>query len=119
MHRVFRAILEPAGYVVLEAATGGEGIRRFRESPTDLVVTDMNIPDGDGMKVICQLRAYYPAVKILAVSDPNGGEPLRIDAYQLGADAVLRKPVGVNELRATVALCIQHCQERGARSFNT
>src|SRR5688500_9953474 len=96
----------------MEAATGGEAIRRFQESPTDPVLTDMDIPDGDGVEVIRQLRADYPAVKILAVSDSNGADQLRIDAYQLGADAMLRKPVGVDELRAAVALCVQHCQER-------
>ena len=114
VRRVFRAILEPVGYVVLEAATGGEGIRRFRESPTDLVMADMDIPDEDGMKVIRQLRADYPDVKILAVSDSKDPDPLRIDAYQLGADAMLPKPVGVDELRAAVALCVQHCEERRA-----
>jgi CheY-like chemotaxis protein len=49
---IFRAILEPIGYCIQEASTGWEGIRRFRESPADLVMTDMDMPHGDGPEVI-------------------------------------------------------------------
>jgi DNA-binding response OmpR family regulator len=104
---LFRAILEPVGYLIQEASTGWEGIRRFRESPTDLVMTDMDMPDGDGEDVIRQLRADYPSVKILAVSGSKGTEELRSAAQRWGADAMLPKPVGVDELRAAVALSLQ------------
>ena len=114
MRGLFRAILEPMGYVVMEAATGREGIRRYRESPTDLVMADMDMPDGGGVDIIRQLRADYPRVKILGVSDTKSPDQPRIDAYQLGADAMLSKLVGVEELRAAVALCVQHCEERRA-----
>jgi CheY-like chemotaxis protein len=107
VRRLFRAILEPVGYLIEEASTGWEGIRRFRESPTDLVMTDMDMPDGDGEDVIRQLRAEYPSVKILAVSGSKGAEELRSVAQRWGADAMLPKPVGVDELRAAVALSLQ------------
>ena len=104
---LFRAILEPVGYRIQEASTGWEGIRRFRESPTDLVMTDMDMPHGDGAHVIRQLRADYPGVKILAVSGSKGADELRSEAQHLGADAMLPKPVGVDELRAAVALSLE------------
>lgn len=107
MRGLFRAILEPVGYLIKEASTGGDGIRRFRESPTDLVLTDMDTPQADGVEVIRQLRADYPGVKIVAVSGSKALEHLQSEAQQLGADAMLPKPVGVVELRATVALCVQ------------
>jgi CheY-like chemotaxis protein len=108
---LFRAILEPVGYLIAEASTGWEGIRRFRESPTDLVMTDMDMPHGDGADVIRQLRADYPAVRILAVSGSKGVDEIRSEAQQLGADAMLPKPVGVDELRAAVALSLQGRRE--------
>jgi CheY-like chemotaxis protein len=107
VRRLFRAILEPVGYLIEEASTGWEGIRRYRQSPTDLVMTDMDMPDGDGEDVIRQLRAEYPSVKILAVSGSKGAEELRSVAQRWGADAMLPKPVGVDELRAAVALSLQ------------
>jgi two-component system, chemotaxis family, chemotaxis protein CheY len=107
VRRLFRAILEPVGYLIEEASTGWEGIRRYRQSPTDLVMTDMDMPDGDGEDVIRQLRADYPDVKILAVSGSKGTEELRSVAQRWGADAMLPKPVGVDELRAAVALSLQ------------
>ncbi|MEP7152857.1 MAG: response regulator [Nitrospira sp.] len=100
---LFRAILEPVGYLVQEASTGWDGIRRFRDSPTDLVMTDMDMPQADGVEVIQQLRADYPAVKILAVSGSKAANQLLSEALQLGADAMLPKPVGIVELRAVVA----------------
>ena len=104
---LFRAILEPVGYHIQEASTGWDGIRQFRQSPTDLVMTDMDMPHGDGAEVIRQLRADYPGVKILAVSGSKGADELRSEAHHWGADAMLPKPVGVDELLAAVALSLQ------------
>ena len=104
---LFRAILEPVGYRIQEASTGWEGIRRFRESPTDLVMTDMDMPHGDGTDVIRSLRADFPDVKILVVSGSKRAEDMRSEAQRLGADAIVPKPLGVDELRAAVALSLQ------------
>ncbi len=109
---LFRAILEPVGYLIQEASTGWEGIRRFRESPADLVMTDIDMPHGDGVDIIRQLRADYPAVKILAVSGSKGADELRSEAQHLGADAMLPKPVGVDELRVAVALSLHGRREK-------
>jgi CheY-like chemotaxis protein len=57
---LIRAILEPMGYSILEAVDGRDGINRFRQSPTDLVVTAMYMPRGDGLIVIRELQADYP-----------------------------------------------------------
>jgi CheY-like chemotaxis protein len=102
---LFRAILEPVGYRIVEAADGREGIRRFRESPTDLVITDMPMPDGDSSEVIRELRAGYPRLKILAVSDSQKPDEFSEPLPQ-GADAMLCKPLGVSDLRAAVAHCL-------------
>lgn len=61
-------LLERAGYDVVEAADGRKGIELFRAKPTDLVVTDIIMPEQDGLEVITVLRSDYPDVKIITIS---------------------------------------------------
>ena len=102
---LIRAILEPMGYTILEAVDGRDGIRRFRESPTDLVITDMYMPRGDGLTVIRELRADYPTLQILAMSGSQRPDKFS-EAIRLGAVAMLSKPFGADELREAVAECL-------------
>jgi DNA-binding response OmpR family regulator len=101
---LWRAILEQAGYVVHEASTGSEGIRLFRESPSEVVITDMYMPDGDGFDVMSTLRREVPVPKIIALSGQSEGI---LDAAKLmGADLVLPKPVPMDELLSAVQTVI-------------
>jgi CheY-like chemotaxis protein len=102
---LFRAILEPLGYTIVEARDGLDGLSRYREAPTDLVITDMSMPRGDGLEVIRTLRADFPTLKILAVSGAERPDE-STEALRMGATAMLSKPVGVNELRTAVAHCL-------------
>lgn len=103
MRALLRAILEPVGYTNVEAATRQDGIRRFRDSPTDLVIAAIYLPDDDGLVVLRELRADYPALKILAVTGSQGPNEPVSEAPQFGADMMLFKPLGVRELLAGVA----------------
>lgn len=99
-----RKILERAGHSVREASDGDEGIRLFRVRPADLVVTDIFMPEKEGMETIQELREEDPEVRILAVSGggsigPSG--PLH-DAELFGADGSLAKPFSVEELQEKV-----------------
>ena len=101
-----RASLEPMGYTIREAVDGWEGIDRFRDSPTDLVITDMDMPRGDGLTVIRELQADDPTVKILTLSGSAGpGESS--EALRLGGHAMLAKPFSTDDLREAVALYIR------------
>ena len=100
-----RRILERAGHNVRVAADGDMGISLYRAEPADLVITDLIMPEKEGIETIQELREDFPEVRILAVSgggmvDPNG--PLS-DAELFGADASLAKPFSVDELREAVA----------------
>ena len=95
-----RVILERAGYQVIEAADGQDGIERYRDAHADLVITDLFMPGIDGIETIQTLRNEFPDARILAVS--GGGSvdaegPLT-DARLLGADATLAKPFAIDEL---------------------
>lgn len=104
LRSTMRKILGRAGHTIREAADGDEGIRLFREKPPDLVVTDLFMPEKEGMETIQELRDEATDVKILAVSggatvDPSG--PLG-DAELFGADGSLAKPFTVEELQEKV-----------------
>jgi DNA-binding response OmpR family regulator len=99
-----RLILERAGYKVLEAQDGIEGIRVFREAPADLIITDLIMPNKDGIGMIIDLRREFPAVKIIAMSGGGLNRPegyLR-GAQKLGAACTLSKPLNRNDLLRAV-----------------
>lgn len=91
---IIRSALEGAGHEVMVAADGRVGLRVFGASKFDLVITDMLMPDMDGVEIVRTLRAYRASVKIIAIS--GGGAldhgDLLTTALRLGADATLPKP---------------------------
>jgi CheY-like chemotaxis protein len=91
-------------YTVIEAKNGIEAILHFKPSITDLVVTDLIMPDEDGLKVIMKLRELKPAIKIIAISGGGKAGPgnyLNL-AKALGANAVFSKPFSINDLIAKI-----------------
>jgi CheY-like chemotaxis protein len=98
---VCRALLD-AGYAVREAANGEKALHTLRESPFDLVVTDIIMPDTDGLEIILWLRRFAPGTPIVAVS--GYADPLFLDnAAGLGACRTLSKPFRLEELLRIVA----------------
>jgi CheY-like chemotaxis protein len=91
-------------FTVLEAANGKEAIAHFKPSITDLVVTDIIMPEEDGLKVIMKLKELKPAIKIIAISGGGKAGPgsyLSL-AKALGAEAIYSKPFSINELIANI-----------------
>lgn len=95
-----RLILERAGYLVREADGGEQGVKLYRDARADLVITDLFMPQQDGIETIQQLRAEFPDARILAVSGGAslGAEGPLIDARLLGADETLAKPFSREDL---------------------
>jgi CheY-like chemotaxis protein len=101
---VFKEMLGRFGYEVLEATNGEEGLALQREKTADLVITDIIMPDKEGLETIRELRREFPEVKIIAIS---GGGQIGSDQYlnvakQFGAMCTLQKPVGLEQLRQEV-----------------
>ena len=87
-------------YTVMEASNGKEALLHFKPSLTDLVVTDLIMPEEDGLKVIIKLKELKPSLKIIAVSGGGKAGPggyLNL-AKALGAHAVISKPFSINDL---------------------
>jgi CheY-like chemotaxis protein len=106
---LLRHILEHAGYEVVEARDGREGIEHYRTAPTDLIVTDLFMPEQEGLETIGQLRQEFPAVKIIAISGGGrtGNSNLLNAAERFGASCTLRKPINFEELRDTVHVLLE------------
>ena len=101
-------MLERSGYGVYSTASGTEALNHYRAERADLVITDLIMPDLDGLEVIQELRKIEPKVRILAIS--GGG---RVDAEEylsvarkFGAVQVLTKPFSGQELRDAVTAAI-------------
>ncbi|MGH7256129.1 MAG: response regulator [Nitrospirales bacterium] len=95
LRRMLARALAREGFEVLVAADGQEGVRLHRAHSADLIITDILMPDQEGLETIAQLRRDSPAVKIIAIS--GAGDHLGLDvlevAKRLGAATAIRKPV--------------------------
>ena len=100
-----RRVLALDGHDIQEAATGKEALALFRADPVDLVVTDLYMPDMDGLEFTRHLAEEYVGTKIVAMSGGAVQQPsdaLAV-ASQLGAIATLIKPFSIAELRGVVS----------------
>ncbi len=93
-------MLEQEGYEVIVAQDGIDGIKQFRDKPADLVITDLIMPEKEGLEIIQELKNDFPEVKIIAITGGGIGKPggyLKI-AKIAGADYVFCKPLERQEL---------------------
>jgi two-component system, chemotaxis family, chemotaxis protein CheY len=99
-----RRILERALHTVEDVADGNAGLRAHHERPADLIITDIFMPERDGIETIRELRRQSPQVKIIVISggDRTHTLDLRKDAELLGASRTLRKPFELTELLRAV-----------------
>ena len=92
-------------YTVLEASNGKEALLRFKPAITDMVITDLIMPDEDGLKVIMKIKEIKPSIKVIAISGGGKAGPgnyLNL-AKALGADEIFSKPFSINELVKKIA----------------
>ncbi len=104
MRKLLRQVLEDSGYEVEEAPDGLEGMRLYRENPSDLIITDMIMPKKEGMETILDLKLEFPDVKIIAISGGGrvGPEPYLQIAEGFGAERVFTKPFDIKELLSAI-----------------
>ena len=109
--------LEEAGHRVTRASSGREVIDHATRSDFDLLVTDILMPDGDGVKLIEELKKIQPATHILAISGGgrfvDGNNCLKI-AHGLGADAAVMKPFKRDQFLAAVDQALAPRQSKDA-----
>jgi DNA-binding response OmpR family regulator len=101
---MLRHTLERQGYEVIGASNGKEGLRLYREKPADVIITDLIMPEKEGIETIMELRRDFPQVKIIAISGGGriGPEGYLKIAKKLGAMYTFTKPVPREELLGVV-----------------
>src|SRR5918995_5575535 len=98
--RVLRTGLKTHGYDVRVAADGVSALETFDDWHPDLVVTDLSMPNLDGLQLCQRLRALSPLpIIVLSV---RGEEKIKVEALDAGADDYVTKPFGMDELLARV-----------------
>ena len=94
LRSILRIVLESAGHTVQEAGDGKEALESYVRHPAELMVTDIVMPNKEGIETILEFRRNHPGLKIIAMS--GGGRNSAQDYLKLaksfGADYVLTKP---------------------------
>jgi two-component system, chemotaxis family, chemotaxis protein CheY len=109
IRRTLEALLNRAGYEVIQARDGTEAVRLWREQGGDLVITDLHMPEKDGIQTIIELLSHSPGARIIAMS--GGGQTKRLDllgnASLLGAVLTIEKPFTISEMMTLVGRALR------------
>lgn len=110
MRRFLKTFLSSASYRLKEAGSGEEAIKAAVETPPDLVLLDLGLPDLDGQEVLRRLREWLSApIIVLSVRDQD---KQKIMALNNGADDYLTKPFSTGELLARIQVAFRHAAAR-------
>src|ERR1041384_3491775 len=115
--RVLRTGLKSRGYDVRAAADGLAGFEAFNDWHPDLVITDLAMPNVDGLELCRRLRAISQ-VPIIVLS-AKGEEKTKVEALDLGADDFVTKPFGIDELLARVRASLRRAKAPPAEATQT
>ena len=105
---LLRTTLEAAGYEVTEAANGRIGLALYRHKPTDLVITDLLMPELNGLDMILELTRSFLDAKVIAISGGGGEENVLDLAKLLGARRTFQKPFSIPRLLDAVRYELEH-----------
>ena len=105
---LLRRTLEGAGHEILEASNGGLGLALYQARSADLIITDLVMPEMDGLEMMLKLTRNFFNVKVIAISGGLEGEvPLHV-AKLLGARQTFQKPLDMETLLSAVSYELAH-----------
>jgi DNA-binding response OmpR family regulator len=109
IREMLKQYLERAEYEVLIAPDGKAALKLHSANPVDLIITDIVMPEKDGLETIMELRRRFPAVKVIAIS---GGGKIEANEYldiakAMGVTRTFSKPFELRELLAAVRELLQ------------
>ena len=105
---LLRFTLEAAGYEVTEAANGRIGLGLYRLRPTDLVITDILMPEMNGLDMLLELTREFLHAKVIAISGAGGEKNVLDVAKLLGARQTFQKPLSIPQLVDAVRYELEH-----------
>jgi DNA-binding response OmpR family regulator len=113
IREMLRNLFTIAKYEVLVAPDGDEALKLHRANPADLIVTDIVMPEKEGLETILEFRRHFPAVRIIAISGGGkiGPHDYLNTAKAMGAQKTFAKPFSLRELLAAVREVLQNDPE--------
>lgn len=105
---LLRWVLEGAGHQVLEAPNGRVGLELYRERSADLVITDIDMPEMNGLEMMLELTSHFLNVKVIAISGGAEGPNVLNLAKLLGARQTFQKPLDMKTLLSAVQYDLAH-----------
>lgn len=105
---LLRRILEEDGHRIREAANGNVGLMLYREAPADLVITDILMPERDGMEVTLALTQEFLDARVIAITDATGDQNFLNVVKLFGARRVIQKPFTSEDIRRAVRFALDH-----------
>lgn len=108
LRKMLQIMIEKEGYSVEVASNGEEAIKLFKTQPSELIITDLLMPEKDGLETIMEVKRDNPHVKIIAVSGGGqvGSKTYLKVAERLGAQHIFSKPFKRTDLLEAVASLI-------------
>jgi two-component system, chemotaxis family, chemotaxis protein CheY len=96
IRKILKRMLDGAGITlgnVVEAADGAEALEKLKQQPINLILSDINMPNMDGIQLLTELKskAEYKHIPVIMITT-EGGEAKVMEAVQLGASGYVRKP---------------------------
>src|SRR3990172_7156783 len=98
--------LKAEGYNVASAATGSEGLKEIKETSYDVVITDLRLPEVDGVQILNTCRQISPHTKVLMIT-AYGSVDTAVEAMKIGAYDYITKPFSMDELILTVKRLVE------------
>ena len=105
---LLRHILEEDGHQIREAPNGEVGLTLYREVPADLVITDILMPERDGIEVTLALTQEFLDARVIAITDATDDQNFLNVAKLFGARRVIRKPFTPEDIRRAVRFALDH-----------
>lgn len=105
---LLRSALEGEGYEVTEAANGREGLDLYRRKPSNLVITDILMPEMSGLDMLLELTREFLNAKVIAVSGAGEEKNVLDVAKLLGARQTFKKPFSIPDLLGAVRYELEH-----------
>lgn len=94
-------LLTRGGYIVDAVANGFEALNHLREHDVNLIVTDINMPEMDGIEFLREVNRSFPGCTVVMIT-AYGGVESYIEAINLGAFEYINKPVKIEELKSVL-----------------
>jgi CheY-like chemotaxis protein len=103
-----RRILDEDGHSIREAADGHRGLTLYRDAPADVVITDLLMPERDGLEVTLALTREFLDTRVIAITGATGDQNYLNVALLFGARRVIQKPFTPDEIRRAVRYTLAH-----------